>query len=94
MTDPENPTERRRPGRPRSNAEPRHYVGFICPASLRQRLAAAAADNRASLSEEVKQRLERSFRDDEIMARLDEITARLDGTALPTPPRGRPRRPV
>jgi hypothetical protein len=44
--------------------------------SLKARLLIDAARNRRSLSEEVEQRLENSYRDDEILAAIAALTSR------------------
>ncbi len=51
-------------------------LGIVGTPELKRKLIAAAERNRRSLSAEMRFRIEKTFRDDEIMQRLDEIEER------------------
>lgn len=57
-------------GRPRtlSAEESRQYVGFAVPRFLKEQLEKAARKSGRSLAQECVSRLERSFRDDDIVS--------------------------
>jgi len=74
---------RGRPPLPEGHAR-RATIALRATAELRTRLGEAALASGRSLSQEAELRLENSFRDDEILAILARIEARLDGhLALP-----------
>jgi flagellar biosynthesis regulator FlbT len=73
-------------GRPRGDARLSDlHVRMLEP--LRAAIQTAAASNKVTMNAEAVERLQRSFRDDEIIARLDRIEY-LVRTAIPQPPYG------
>jgi hypothetical protein len=65
-----------RPRKPIADGE-RCSLGLRVTASIKRLVEAAADGSGRSVSQEVEHRLERSFRDDEVLRRLDAIEARL-----------------
>lgn len=70
-----------RRGRPTKSATPgtRASLGLKVTADLKARLEAAAAASGRTQSQEAEWRIDRSFREDEVMAELREIRAMLNG---------------
>ena len=70
---------KRKPGRPRKDdaVRRRSMIGFRASLDLRNKLDAAVSLNGRSLSQETEIRVERSFRDDELMSELRVIRAML-----------------
>ncbi len=70
--------EPKRRGRPPKPGGPkREHLTFRLRGDLKTNLAAAAANEARSISEEVEYRLYRSFRDDEVLAALARIEAKV-----------------
>lgn len=74
---------KKRIGRPMKAATPgtRVGLGLRVKADTKARLIEGAKANSRSLSQEAEMRIERSFRDDEIIERLARIERALIGTA-------------
>lgn len=70
-----------RPGRPRREPEPgeRVVMSFRVTPSIKYAIEGAAEENGRSQAQEIEARLERSFRDEEILVRLDAILTAIRG---------------
>ena len=71
-----------RGGRPRTTAVEvgsKVMMSMRVPPKMRRQLEKAIAVNGRSLTQEMEFRIERTFRDDELLAELREIRAMLDG---------------
>lgn len=71
----------RKPGRPRKAdaVRRRTQVGLRVTVELKRKLEDAIAKNGRSLAQESELRIERTFRDDEVLAELRAIRAILEG---------------
>lgn len=66
-------------GRPPKRVKARCVLGIVAHPKLKNAMISAAKRNMRSLSDECRSRLEQSIRDDEIVARLDELERRILG---------------